>query len=915
MADIDKDGFKEVIMASGSGGYLYVISSKGLLKWSRQQADSIYSSPAVCDINNDGKLEIFVNAYNANAKGVLGFDCNGNPLPQFQDMPIDKWTTSSIGDINKDGKVEILNVSGGVIRVLDNSGKMMPGWPKALEATEASFSSPAIGDIDGDGLPEVIIGLNGTVYVFNNEGVPLHGWPVTLPGAMIGGPCEIGDVDGDGRAEIVVCGVTDDGMGNIYIIENEGSIAAGLQENMDDCWFQSSSPALADLDGDGRLDIIAASFHSLYAWYDDGTPFEGFPKKLVDLEGYDSMILGGVLTPVVGDINGDGSPEIVVASIDGRVFAYGGFSKRDAISAGWPMFHYDLQRTGAAKTLSATAGTSALEAPSDLKATSVSYEEIELAWTDNSKSEKGFKVERKTGDAGAYEIVATLKANAKKYKNTGLAQDTDYTYRVCAYDDTGDSGYSNELSVTTISWALAGVTASTPSSSEIDLAWKYSSKDVTSFMIERKIGDGGTYETIAKPKSGAKKYKDTGLAGNTAYYYTVCAVTKAGDLDYSNEVKVVTMSAPSNLAVNNVSSAGLDISWTDNSMDETGFLVERKKGTGSYKEVGKTDKDSTVYKDTGLAEDAAYSYRIRAYNDTGYSDYSVKFDVAGWLIAPTGLAASAPSSKEVDLRWSTTSKKQTGFEIERKTGIEGAYSVIGKTDDKVTEYKDTAVAGNNEYYYRIRAIGKDSNSAYSEEASIKTLSAPSELSVTALSATQMSLAWTDNSTGEKGFSIERKTEGGIGYEVIATVGSNMTTYKDKTGIGGATYYYRIRAFTDIAYSDYLSEGSATAVLPPPSKLVAKTVSATEISLSWNDNSTTETGFKIERRAGAESSYVEIARIGADKVAYNDAGLIDGTKYSYRVCAYNDARDSNYSNEVNAITTLPAPSGFTAKTIS
>ncbi len=90
---------------------------------------------------------------------------------------------------------------------------------------------------------------------------------------------------------------------------------------------------------------------------------------------------------------------------------------------------------------------------------------------------------------------------------------------------------------------------------------------------------------------------------------------------------------------------------------------------------------------------------------------------------------------------------------------------------------------------------------------------------------------------------------------------------------------------------------------PPSNLVASAASASQINLSWADNSSFEGGFKIERWNG--SSYSQINTVGPNVATYADSGLDASTTYHYRVRAYNGAGDSGYSNESSA-TTLPPP---------
>jgi hypothetical protein len=74
-------------------------------------------------------------------------------------------------------------------------------------------------------------------------------------------------------------------------------------------------------------------------------------------------------------------------------------------------------------------------------------------------------------------------------------------------------------------------------------------------------------------------------------------------------------------------------------------------------------------------------------------------------------------------------------------------------------------------------------------------------------------------------------------------------------------------------------------------------------LSWTDNSTNETGFKIERKTGA-GNYTLIATVNTDIISYSDLGLTPNTTYTYRVYSYNATGNSpTYSNEVTLTTTL------------
>jgi len=193
---------------------------------------------------------------------------------------------------------------------------------------------------------------------------------------------------------------------------------------------------------------------------------------------------------------------------------------------------------------------------------------------------------------------------------------------------------------------------------------------------------------------------------------------------------------------------------------------------------------------------------------------------------------------------------------------------------------------------------------------------PSNLIATAVGATKIQLTWTDNSSDEQGFSIERKTGTGS-FLWIANVGVGVTTYEN-TGLSQNTqYFYQIKAYNGSNYSTYSNEANATTfTLNAPSNLSVSAVSYTQITLTWTDNSSEETGFKIERKTGETDTYSQVGTTGANTTTFTNNGLSQGTVYFYRVQAVSGTNNSAYSNEAKATTkTLSAPSDLKAAPLS
>ncbi len=125
-------------------------------------------------------------------------------------------------------------------------------------------------------------------------------------------------------------------------------------------------------------------------------------------------------------------------------------------------------------------------------------------------------------------------------------------------------------------------------------------------------------------------------------------------------------------------------------------------------------------------------------------------------------------------------------------------------------------------------------------------------SAAAVSSSQINLSWTDNSSNESGFKIERSTSATSGFSQIATVGANATSYSNSGLSASTTYYYRVRAYNSAGDSGYSNTASATTqgttitVPDAPTNLTASAVSSSQINLTWQDNSTNEEGFHIWR---------------------------------------------------------------------
>jgi len=287
-------------------------------------------------------------------------------------------------------------------------------------------------------------------------------------------------------------------------------------------------------------------------------------------------------------------------------------------------------------------------------------------------------------------------------------------------------------------------------------------------------------------------------------------------------------------------------------------------------------------------------------------DPDTELDPSEW--APSNLQAEVMNDSEMKLTWEQEETRISGFRIDRKTGS-GSFSQIAEVEKAVREYTDAGLTVGTNYTYRVKAFTDDNESDFATSNTTNTsFPSPSNLTATVIGDSEIQLTWSDNNSFEAGYKLER-SEDAVTFTQIAVLGANSTTYTD-TGLNyGTDYTYRVKAFTDDNESGYATSNTTTMSISSPTNLTATAIDDQSLQLTWTDNCSFESGYRLERSDGG--SFTQIAELEANVTEYTDTGLNYGTDYTYRVKAFTDDNESDYATSNTTNTSFPAPTNLTA----
>ena len=344
--------------------------------------------------------------------------------------------------------------------------------------------------------------------------------------------------------------------------------------------------------------------------------------------------------------------------------------------------------------------------------------------------------------------------------------------------------------------------------------------------------------------------------------------------------------APSNLAVTNFSGSLVTLAWSDNSNNESTFLIERSTDGTNYTQIATVGVNQNSYVDASVQAFTAYSYRVRAGNVIGNSAYSNVATVTTQgnptIGGGDGLLGQYYAGNLIDYSTSTPLLTRVDSSINYDWTSAGPATIVGQSNYQVHWSGELQAQFSEAYTFttasddgvRLYINGQLVIDDFTYHGTTTDTSAPIVLQA------------------GKVYSIAMDFYQGTGGAVIQLSWSSAHTPQQ------------------IIPQSQLFSGSAPNA---PNNLQGTPVSGTQINLTWTTNSTNEEGYEVDRMLGSSGTFVPIAYLPAGSNSYSDTGLMQSTAYTYRVRATNFVANSAYSNQAAVSTSTPPATPSNAHT--
>lgn len=525
-------------------------------------------------------------------------------------------------------------------------------------------------------------------------------------------------------------------------------------------------------------------------------------------------------------------------------------------------------------------GTPKPDPVTNLTTTPLNPTQVRLNWLQGA-NETGFEVYRATTSGGPYKFISLRIANAVTYTDTGLLAGTTYYYAMRAVNATGASVISNE----SLAKTLADVSAPTAPS---NLTYR-GSTSTTVLLKWTASSDNGSikrYDIYANNvkvfSTNATTFNVFNLDSLTSYTFVIRSV------DNNDNV-----SPPSNQVTGFTHRQGLNYRYYTNPttwqiLPNFNAITPAKTGLTDSININDTQIKTAITRYGFVWEGLIYIPVTASYTFETRSDDGSKVYIDLPYTSTAVPLVNNDSIHGIRSRFGTKTLTQ-GYHTIAITFFQGIYGYD-------MELWWTSNAG------LVREKIPKNFFTYSAAAVESAPAVPAGLSATATAYNKIVLNWNDVSNNETGFEVVRSSTTGTGtYVPIGTAPGNSTSYTDSGLVASKAYFYKIRAVTASSESIFTNFVTATTPAAPPTPAAPTQLSAigganNSITLTWQDNSTNESGFRVYRSTDGISFTLK-ATVGANNNAYTDITTAPLTMYYYYVVGYNGGGEGAKSNSV------------------
>lgn len=398
----------------------------------------------------------------------------------------------------------------------------------------------------------------------------------------------------------------------------------------------------------------------------------------------------------------------------------------------------------------------------------------------------GYNIYRKTSLSDAWtQIDSVSDGDINRYTDKNVSCGTNYYYAVASY--VGDNAYDTYVTTESVnyrtgpgtSYAKAG-TLESGVQVKVDPSYKKTADGYTWYKIHYSGSDYYVASQYLKKQSSASG-STTLQESEKSSYKSIMYLTQ------------VTLTKSENTA------DGVKISW-NKVKGASEYYVYRKGSDGKYTRLGKSSGNTLNYTDKTAESGSTYTYTVRAVSGDSIGTYKSTSTI--YCLAYPVISSVSNVQNGIHISWNKV-KGASEYYLYRK-GSDGVYSRLASVSESTLSYTDKKAVNGEKYVYTLRAVNKNTISAYHSLKGIVCLSVP-VLDKAASKQDGMHISW-KSVKGADAYYIYRKTGSGSWQRIGTTNKGTAVSYTDGSAVGGVTYSYTVRACKDSSLSGYDRKG-------------------------------------------------------------------------------------------------------------